>query len=47
MMVHYQDFMAKHYNTKVKPCHFQIGNLVLRKVTMAIRDLSQGKLGPN
>ena len=39
--------MAKHYNTKVKSRHFQIGDLVLRKVTMATRDPSQGKLGPN
>ena len=46
-IVHYQDLMAKHYNTKVKSRHFQIGDLVLRKVTMATRDPSQGKLGPN
>ena len=39
--------MAKHYNTKVKPHHFQVGYLVLRKVTMATRDPSQGKLDPN
>ena len=43
----YQDLMAKHYNTKVKPRHFQVGDLVLRKVTTAIRDPTQGKLGPN
>lgn len=36
-MTHYQDLMAKHYNTKVKPRHFQIGDLVLRNVTMATR----------
>ena len=44
--------MEKYYNTKVKPCHFQVGDLVLRKVTTAIRDLAYGKLdlnceGPN
>jgi len=39
--------MAKHYNTKVKPRHFSIGDLVLRKVTTATKDPTQGKLGPN
>jgi len=39
--------MARHYNTKVKSRHFQIGDLVLRKVTIATRDPSQGKLGLN
>ena len=47
MMAHYQDLMAKCYNTKVKPRHFSIGDLVLRKVIMATKDLTQGKLGPN
>ena len=46
-MTRYQDLMAKHYNTKVRPRHFQVGDLVLRKVTMTTRDPSQGKLGPN
>ncbi len=39
--------MARHYNTKVKPRQFSIGNLVLRKVTLATKDLTQGKLGLN
>ena len=47
MMARYQDLMAKCYNTKVKPRHFSIGDLVLRKVIMATKDLTQGKLGPN
>ena len=46
-MARYQDFMAKHYITKVRPRHFQIEDLVLGKVTTATRDPSQGKLGPN
>ena len=46
-MTRYQDLMAKHYNAKVKPQHFSIGDLVLRKVTMATKDLTQEKLGPN
>lgn len=36
-IVHFQDLMAKHYNTKVKP-HFQVEDLVLRKVTTATKD---------
>ena len=39
-MTRYQDLMAKHYNTKVKPWYFQVEDLVLRKVTTAIRDPS-------
>ena len=46
-MTQYQDLMAKHYNAKVKPRHFSIGDLVLRKVTTATKDPAQGKLGPN
>ena len=43
----YQDLIAKHYNAKVKPWHFNIGDLVLRKVTTTTRDPTQGKLRPN
>ena len=39
--------MAKHYNSIVKYRDFQVGDLVLRKVTGATRDPSQGKLGTN
>ena len=46
-MTRYQDLMAKHYNAKVKPQHFNIGDLVLRNVTTATKDPTQGKLGPN
>lgn len=46
-MTRYQDLMAKHYSAKVKPRHFNIRDLVLRKVTMATKDPTQGKLGPN
>ena len=31
-ITHYQDLIAKHYNTKVKPQHFQIEDLVLRNL---------------
>jgi hypothetical protein len=43
----YQGKMAKYYNTKVKLRRFEVGDWVLRKVTQATKDLSQGKLGPN
>jgi len=46
-MARYQDLMAKNYNTKVMPRHFQIWDLVLRKGATATKDPSQGKLGPN
>ena len=39
--------MAKHYNSRVRHRDFQVGDLVLRNVTCATRDPSQGKLGPN
>jgi hypothetical protein len=39
--------MARYYNTKVKLRRFEVGDWVLRKVTQATKDLSQGKLGPN
>ena len=39
--------MTKHYNSKVRHKDFQVGDLVLRKVMDAIKDTSQGKLGPN
>ena len=46
-MKRYQEKMAQHYNSKVKPRQFSIGDLVLRRVTLATKDPSQGKLGPN
>ena len=39
--------MAKHYNSMVRHRDFQVGDLVLRKVTGTTKDISQGKLGPN
>ena len=46
-LARYQNLMAKHYNSNVRHRDFQVGDLVLRKVMGATRDLSQGKLGPN
>ena len=46
-LTRYQDFMAKHYNSKVRHIDFQVGDLVLRKVTGVTRDPPQRKLRPN
>ena len=46
-LARYQNVMAKHYNSNVRHMDFQVGDLVLRKVMGATKDLSQGKLGPN
>nr|XP_023876476.1 uncharacterized protein LOC111988901 [Quercus suber] len=46
-LAQYQDLMAKNYNSRVRRRDFQVGDLILRKVTGAKRDPSQGKLGPN
>jgi ribonuclease HI len=43
----YQERMAKYFNKKVNPRSFKVGDLVLRKVTLATRDPVEGKLAPN
>ena len=42
-----QNLMTKHYNKWVRPRCFNIGELVLRRVTLATKDSEQRKLGPN
>ena len=39
-LARYQDLMAKYYNSKVRHRDFQVGDLVLRKVTDVTRDIS-------
>jgi ribonuclease HI len=46
-MKRYQDKMARHYNSRVKPRQLSVGDLVLRKVTLATKNPFEGKLGPN
>ena len=46
-MVKYKNLMARQYDAMVKPRRFNIGDLVLKKVSLATKDPSQGKLGPN
>ena len=45
-MEKYKAAMARYYNKKVKVRRFNVGDLVLRKVSQATKDSSQGKLGP-
>ena len=45
-MEKYKEAMARYYNKKVKVKRFNIGDLILSKVSQATKDLSQGKLGP-
>ena len=42
----YQQMMARYYDRRVKHREFKVGDLVLRKVTLATKDPTQGKLGP-
>ena len=44
-MAKYQQKVAEYYNRRVKLKKFNIGDLVLRKVTPATKDPAQGKLG--
>ena len=43
----YKNLMARQYDAMVKPRRFNIGDLVLKRVTLATRNLDYGKLGPN
>ena len=45
-MMRYQQKMAEYYNKRVKLRRLNIGDLVLRRVTPATKDPTQGKLGP-
>jgi hypothetical protein len=42
----YQQRMARYYDRRVKHREFKVGDLVLRKITLATKDPAQGKLGP-
>ena len=43
----YKSLMARQYDAMVKPRRFNIGDLVLKRVSLATRNSSHGKLGPN
>ena len=43
----HKNLMARQYNAMVKPRHFNIRDLVLKRVSLATRNPANGKLGPN
>ena len=43
----YKRLKAKQYDVMVKLRRFNIGDLVLKRVSLATRNLAYGKLGPN
>ena len=43
----YKNLMARQHDAMVKPMRFNIGDLVLKKVSLATRNLAHRKLGPN
>jgi len=45
-MAKHKEAIARYYNRKVKVRRFNTEDLVLRKVSQATKDPSQGKLGP-
>ncbi|XP_065636170.1 uncharacterized protein LOC136070306 [Quercus suber] len=46
-MAKYKNLMARHYDAMVKPRRFDIGDLVLKRVSLATKNPAHGKLGPN
>ena len=43
----YKNLMTKYHDALVKPRHFNIGDLILKRVSLATKDPAHGKLGPN
>ena len=43
----YKNLMSRQYDAMVKPRRFKIGDLILKRVTLATRNPAYGKLGPN
>jgi hypothetical protein len=46
-MVAYQKRVAQYFNKRVKHHSFKVGDLVLRKVTLATKDPIEGRLAPS
>ena len=46
-IVRYKNLMARQYDAMVKPRRFNIGDLVLKRVSLSTRNLVHRKLGPN
>ena len=47
MTTRYKNLMARQYDAMVKPKHFNIGDLILKRVSLATKNSAHGKLGPN
>ena len=45
--VRYKNLMAKQYDAMVKPRCFNIGDLILKRVSLTTKNPAHGKLGPN
>ena len=43
----YKNLMARQHDAMVKPRRFNIGDLILKKVSLATKNPAHGKLGPN
>ena len=43
----YINLMARQHDAMVKPRRFNIEDLVLKRISLAIKNLAHGKLGPN
>ena len=46
-MTTYKNLMARQHDAMVKPRHFNIGDLVFKKVSLATKNPAHGKLGLN
>ena len=45
--VRYKNLMARQHDAMVKPRRFNIGDFVLKRVSLATKNPAHGKLGPN
>ena len=43
----YKNFMARQYDAVVKPIRFNIGDLVLKRISLVTKNPANGKLRPN
>ena len=46
-VVCYKNLMTKHHDTLVKPRQFNVGDLVLKRISLATKEPAHGKLGAN
>ena len=46
-MARYKNLMARQYDAMVRPRRFNIGDLILKRVSLATKNPAHGKLGPN